>query len=513
MKVGSLFAEIGFKVDQSGLDTFSSALKAFQKTVRSGLKDLKEYARAAREVAQAMREVYSPTQVEARSRYRAETAHMRSQARVNNAWARRERSINIAGAADSYLKAQRAKFFEQDSNTRALNAQSRKRMLDQKGKGIIGVHTGRYSSGILSILKGIAGFNIGGIMGGLAGLAGASHPIVAAITAGVKILLSGIRWLGKTIREGMRVGLAYRDYMSFTGRGTQGIAGILAASLGTTSMRPADVMKDISDLETSYWDMWFGQGNPRAWQMAGMLPTGHGETDLKNILSFVYGASGQFQNRGLAKSLLKQFGLSEEYIQVIENLVRNNPNQTLKDLLSKTKEQITTIEHGNKILREYDERMNQIKLKITEAIIDSNLLDLLEKFADLISYIIDNISERLGLESNEKREKRRAKQGKAATLLEDVSYYADMWMGIPRLINSAFTGDWGSNSLMRHMLGTGPGTTNNITSNVTNNTTVASVDDAVDYNEKSRRTSLDNAWWGRNEYNSPDRTAIAYGET
>ena len=151
MKVGSLFAEIGFKVDQSGLEKFSNALKAFQKTIRDGLKDLKEYARVAREISQAMREAYIPNQSEARSRYKAETAHLRSQSRVNNAWAKKEKAISIAGTADSYLKTQRAKFFEQDSNTRAKNATARLWALDQKERGLVGTHTGKYSSGILGI--------------------------------------------------------------------------------------------------------------------------------------------------------------------------------------------------------------------------------------------------------------------------------------------------------------------------------------------------------------------------
>jgi len=513
MKVGSLFAEIGFKVDENGsLKKFSASMKAFQDTIRSGLNDLRAYAKAAREISQAMREAYVPNQVEARSRFRAETANMRSQARLNNAWARRNRSESISNAADSYLKAQRARFFEQDSNTRAKNAESRKRALDQKERGLVGTHTGKYSSNMLSVLRAIAGHSFGGFIGGLAGLAGAAHPIVMAITAGVKIITSAIRWLGKTIREGMQVGLAYRDYMSFTGRGTQGIAGILAASLGTTSMKPSDVMKDISDLETSFWDMWFGGGNPRAWQMAGMLPTGHGETDLKNILSFVYSASDKFQNRGLAKSLLKQFGLNEEYIQLIENLVKNNPNQTLTELLSKTKEQISIIEKGNKVLREYDERMNQIKLKITEAIINSNLLDLLEKFADILAKIIEKVPSALGFETKEARQERREKKGKAESFLEDALYYANPILGSTRLFASAMSGDWGSNSLLRYVMGTNNNTTNNITSNVTNNTTVSSVDEAVKYNEESRQTSMNMAWWGRNLYNSSDRTATSTGE-
>lgn len=484
MKVGSLFAEIGFKVDESGLEKFSNALKVFQKTIRDGLKDLKSYAKAAREISQAMREAYVPTASESRSRYRAQTAHMRSQARVNNAWARRERMANIAGAADSYLKAQRARFFEQDSNTRALNAQSRKRALDQKENGLIGTHSGKYSAGIIGILRGIAGLNIGGLLGGIAGVAGASHPIVMAITLGVKAIISAIGLVVRTIREGVRTAMAYRDYMAFTGRTTHGISGLLSSSLNTTSMRPEDVMKDVAGLEKQYWDMWFGQGNPRFWQMIGRLPTGNGEKDIMTILSSVWNLSGGLKNRGLARSLLGQSGLSEDYIPLMEDLMKENPSETIKELFERTRDQIKALEEGNKKLREWDRVWQEFKVEIARTLLDAGINDLLKELVELLRDIVAWI-----------REKSKSKHP-VASMAWDIVKNAPTVNPVLSALES-----------IKDFI-VGGGTTNNINTTVNNEVTVASTDDAVEYTTQSQYKSMADAWWN---FNSADRTAPATG--
>ena len=391
MKVGSLFAEIGFKVDQSGLDNFTKALKTFQKTVKDGLKDLKEYAKAAREISQAMRDAYMPTEKERQQRYRATTRFINANARKTNASAKYDTAVIRQMTARSFLDAVRAKFFEQDSNTRASNARSRERTLDLKERGLIGTHTGRYSKGLVQILRGIFGAQVGGIAGGIVGLAGAAHPIVAAIAIGVKAIVFAINMVMKTIREGVRTAMGYRDYMAFTGRSTHGIAGMMAAALNTTNMTPEDVMKDVAGFEKQYWDMFFGGGNPRAWQMAGILPTGNGEKDMKNILSFVWGASGGLQNRGLARSLLGQFGLKEDYIVLLEELKKRFPKAGMEEIFARSREDIAKQEEMNKTLREWDRTWKELKVELARIFIDLGvgqlLRDLVECLRDLVAWL------------------------------------------------------------------------------------------------------------------------------
>ena len=369
MKVGSLFAEIGFKVDKNGLDTFTNAMKSFQRTVRSGLKDLREYAKVAREISYAARNMYIPTQQEARSRYRANTAYIRSTARQNNAWARQTRASSNLDVAKAELLFKRAKTWERDSETRAKNADSRARTVDQRERGIISSARSRsgYTRVLSALAGGAGGGGLGSTIGALMGVIGG--PIGAAIALGVRAIVGAIMQVVRTVREGVRIVMAYRDYRSFTGRSTRSLYRMMGAALSTTSMSPEDIMRDAMGLEKSYWDMFFGGGNPRAWQMMGILPTGRGDIDLRNILASVYGATGGFQNRGMARSLLGQFGLNEEYIQLWEAFVRQNPEETFENLFRLFDEQVRNMEEANKTLKEFDEIIKNLKVVLASIIV------------------------------------------------------------------------------------------------------------------------------------------------
>lgn len=469
MKVGSLFAEIGFKVDQKGIESFSNAMKAFQKTVKDGLKDLREYARAAREISQAMREAYVPTQKERQQRYRANTRYISASARKTNSDSRYENAVVRQMNARALLDLERAKFFEQDSKTRASNAKSRERQLDLKEKGLIGTHTGKYSAGIIQILRGILGFNVAGIAGGVAGMAGFAHPIVSAIAIGVKAIVGAIQTVMKTVREGIRYGMAYRDYMAFTGRSTSGISKLLAASLNTTNLTPEDIMKDVAGFEKEYWNMFFGGGNPRAWQMMGILPTGIGEVDIKNILASIYSTTGGFENRGLARSLLSQFGLSEEYITLIEELVRQNPEQTFDELFSRTKEQINLIEEGNKTLREYDREWQELKIELAKTILDSGLINILKSLVRVLEELVLWLkSDKKILESMGIKETDSVSKIVGGSVLENL---------MPRIFEKPQV---------------------IINSEVNNSVTVDTPEEAADFTQETQKTTLNKAWWDNN---------------
>lgn len=353
MKVGSLFAEIGFKVDNSGLQQFSNALKSFQKQISSGLKDLRAYAKAAREISQAMRDAYIPTQKEAGARYRAETRRISSQARL------------------TYV---RAKQFVQDSNTRASNARSRERQvtLRERGGSARSWSSGENVVKALTMLSPKTLFSsIGTAIGGLFGASGAAigAHIGQLIDKVIGAIFRAATWLGKTILSGIRFGMAYRDYRNFTGRSTSGLGGLMARTFNTATMRPEDVLRDAARLETEYWDMILGGGNPAIYQLLGVHPTGRGETDMQNLLGAIGRVTGGFSNRSLARSLMRQSGFSEEYLNMM--LDEDSGQIDINRLLGRAREWET----ANKAIKEFQYSLKMIAGDIAKEFVSSGLLE------------------------------------------------------------------------------------------------------------------------------------------
>lgn len=296
MKVGSLFAEIGFKVDDKGLKKFSEAMDSFQKSVKAGLNDLKQYAKAAREISKAMREAYTPSRSDQTARYKAQTELIRAQARLANT---------------------RNALLPEQTRIRASNAQSRAKQVEMKEKGLIGTHNGKASrmlSRAVSIVGGLASGSMATVFGGLFGPFGAIIGKLADTI--VSAIWRATAWLSRSIVAGMKFGMAYRDYRNFTGRSTTGLSGLMAGTFNTANMRPEDILKDALGLETGFWEMMLGGGNPAAYQLLGVRPTGVGEIDLQNIIGSIREQTGNFENRGLARTLFKMFGLSEDYLNV-----------------------------------------------------------------------------------------------------------------------------------------------------------------------------------------------------
>lgn len=372
MKVGSLFAEIGFKIDESGLDKFSNALKSFQKTIKSGLKDLKEYAKAAKEISTSMRNAYMPTTEEARARYRAETRKLSAQARL----------ISI-----------KAKQYKQDSDTKAKNAESKAKQVAMKEKGINGishnVSMGKFSKS-LAFIASLLG---GKVFTAIGSLFHAPGMILGRIA---DTIVSGIwkaaTWLGKTFMQGIRLGLAYRDYRAFTGRSARGLSNLMYASLGTTNMRPEDIMRDAASMEKSYWDMFLGGGNPRAWQMIGLRPTGIGDVDLRNILGAISGI-GQ---KGLQRKMLEEFGLSEDYLILLEEFQKEDPTKHFEELMDMVQDSIDAYSEANKQIRLFGYQIDMAKASLVKALVESGLIDTLKKLGPMIDASLVRAFELLG---------------------------------------------------------------------------------------------------------------------
>ena len=478
--VADLVAKLGFKVDDSGFNKFKNSLQAFQSIVRDGIKDLREYAKEAQKISKAFQTAYLPTRKEAKERYIAVTEAIRLKA---------------------YAQKIRADLLPKSLDIRDRNATSRARQLDLKERGLDkGIRPS--SNALINILKNIAGFNVGGIAGGVASLAGISHPIVMAISLGVKAIVGALHLVMRTIRDGVKTAMGYRDYMAFTGRNTRRLSPLMAASLNTTNLTPEDIMKDAAGLEKQYWDMWFGGGNPRFWQMIGQLPTGNGEKDLQTILKSVYNLSGGFKNRGIARSLFGQAGLSEEYIPLIEDLRKNNPNMNAVELFAKTREEIAKLEEGNKTLREWDRTWKEIRVELAKAFIDSNfgevLKDLVKTLQELLGMLRDFLKWRKG-DSWGAKLYRSAKEAAGNALFPSpFTTIKEGW----NLLGSGY-------DFVKDLLGgiTGSGNTYNINQNQTNQVSVASTEEAADY--VNRTASGSDVWWHR--MNPAYRTAGATG--
>ena len=541
--VADLVAKLGFQVDSRGLDNFKKSLQSFQSVVRDGIKDLKEYAKQAEKISRIISNAYRPTQAEARDRYLAKTEAIRLNAKSSQMRAYmlkkvlsiRERTQAVRELQDATknralalsekisprniaLREETLKFKKDTApqtfalkefanRLKEIGLKLKEKSLslsEQKFEYKKEQDAQRLKSkgGIFGILKGIAGFSFGGVVGGLASLAGFSHPIVMAISLGVKAIVGAIHLVMKTIRDGVKTAMSYRDYRSFTGRNTRGLSALMAASFNTTNLTPEDVMHDAAGLEKQYWDMWFGGGNPRFWQMIGRLPTGNGEKDLQTIIESVFGLSGGFKNRGLARSLLSQAGVSEEYIPLIEDIIKNNPTLSPNELFSRTNEEINRLEEENKILREWDREWKELRVELAKLFIDSKFNEVLKELVDILREVVLNLRRFWGW-----------KQGDTtgAKIYREANKFAERlspW-GMLTGQNSIFKLGYDSIKGLIDLMNPNSSNTNNITTTVNNQVTVATPEEGADYVNNAGANAVDDVWWHR--MNPAYRTAGATG--
>lgn len=371
--VADLVAKLGFQVDTRGFDNFKKSLEAFQSIVRDGLKDLKEYAKQAERIGQAFKNTYLPSRQDADKRFKAETYAIRARA---------------------YAQRVRARYLPETLSVRRYNAEIRDRQTALKEAGITGGSGIKGGGALLSILGMLSGGVGGVISGGLTALGSAiGGPVGAAVALALSKLmgsllgglLKGLHWLWGQIKQGLSYAMAFRDYRSFTGRSSRGLNNLMGMTKYTTSMNPEDIMKDATRMGREYWDLWFGGGNPAIWQLLGILPTMNGETNLKNLLSGIYVASGGGKNRGLALSLLKQALLSEDYMNIFDNWEEYKAGGGSKSFLGYTDEQIKNLEEANKSLREFGQMLDQVRVYLVDSLLKSGIKDVLQ---DLANYLL-----------------------------------------------------------------------------------------------------------------------------
>lgn len=363
--VADLVAKLGFQVDTRGFDNFKKSLEAFQNIVRDGLKDLKEYARQAERISKAFKEAYLPSKQDADKRYRAEIYAMRAKA---------------------YAQRVRAKYLPETLAVRRYNASIRDRQTTLKEAGLSGA--GRGSNGALLSILGMLSGGIGGVIsGGLTALGSAiGGPVGAAVGIAISKLmgsvLRGILAVGRIIvnqmKQAIQYVMAFRDYRAFTGRSHQGLRGLMGMTKYSTNLGPEDVMKDAAAMGREYWDMWFGGGNPAIWQLLGVMPTMSGEANLKNMLGAIYQHTGGLKNRGLALSLLKQAGLSEDYMNILDRWETYRKSGGEGSFFDYSQEQIKKMEDANVALREFEFALNDARNEIVKVLLDAGLKEALQ---------------------------------------------------------------------------------------------------------------------------------------
>lgn len=368
--VADLVAKLGFQVDTRGFDNFKKSLEAFQSIIRDGLKDLKEYAKQAEKISKVMKEAYSPSKIDAAARYRAVTREINARARSLSIRARELPEMNV---------------------TRRMNAEARLRQVALKEAG---GGSGR-SSGISGAAKTVSAINSvlsGGIGGFLTAITTMINPLLGAITALGSKIVSGIMtaatWLWGQLKEGLRYAMAFRDYRTFTGKNTTQLRNLIGMAGATTSMTQQDVLKDATQIGQSYWDMWFGGGNPAAWQLLGIMPTGNGARDLNTIIKRIRGVAGE--NRGLALNLLKQFGLSEQYMTIMydrwEDYQRGAGEKNFVEFID---EELNTFSELNEKVRNFGFSLDRLRSEFVKWLNDTIGLDnILKTITDYLKGII-----------------------------------------------------------------------------------------------------------------------------
>lgn len=365
--VADLVAKLGFKVDDSGFNKFKNSLQAFQSIVREGIKDLKEYAKQAEKISKAFQNAYLPTRAQAEARFKADTYAIRARA---------------------YAQRVRARNLPETLAIRRMNAEIRDRQTTLKEAGLRGSGT-TGGNALLSV--------IGALSGGFSGLATAigsavAGPIGAAFGAVASKIVSGIvsaiGWLWGQIKSGLRYAMAFRDYRSFTGRSHNELRGLMGMAQRTTSMTPQDIIRDATQMGQQYWDMWFGGGNPAIWQTLGVMPTTNGKANLQNLLGAIYSHTGGLKNRGLALSLLKQAGLSEDYMNILDHWQEYVAGGGEKDFAGYTDEEIRNLEEANKSLRKFSDSLDNVRVYFVDALLKSGLQDALKSIANYLLGII-----------------------------------------------------------------------------------------------------------------------------
>lgn len=369
MKVSELFAEIGFKVDTRGLADFSNSMKSIKETIKDCVSGLKEFAKAAEQINKAVekiRSAYVPTQKEAAQRYRAETYYFRSAGKELRGRAAMEKGKGALFQVNSDFREQQEERLARQSQT------NRERLELQKLNYELNKAKFEYRKEHQTDVSGSV--TIGTIIGNI---------VAKAITGLLSQLKGWIMGALSFIKDTIRAAMAYRDYRTFTGRSVSELSGLMGMTAYTTSMTPQDILKDAQGFQKQYWDMWFGKASPEAWMRLGIMPTGNGAQDLRNVLRAIYNFTNKGTNTGMAASLLSTFGLDEQYMNIFKAMREGRKNEFLV-----MDEQIDKFEQANNSLNEFSLAIDEVKRMFVETLLKSGLKEMLNYLVETLKIIV-----------------------------------------------------------------------------------------------------------------------------
>jgi len=375
--VADLVAKLGFEVDTTGFDNFKNALDSFQSMVRSSLSGLKEYAKQAEKISNAFKKTYLPTRKEAKERYVAETEAIR---------------------AKTYAQFMRASFLPKALEIRDRNATSREKQIKLKERreesgdfsskqfGLLAaIHKLSGSDGLLGQLMGTIGGFVGRIAGPIGKIIGDT---VGRIVGNTLTKVGG--FIINQIRQAAKYMMSFVDYRRFTGRSVTGLSGLMGMTKHTADLTPQDVLKDAQRMGQEYWDLWFGGGNPRFWQLLSLRPTMNGEQNIKNVLDRVYKMSGGMktpQGRGLALKLLRE-GQMEQYMPILEKWSEYKESGEYDSLFDFSEEQLRIMEETNRALREFGQTLDNVRAYFVSSLMESGLKESLQSIAHYIMGLV-----------------------------------------------------------------------------------------------------------------------------
>ena len=192
------------------------------------------------------------------------------------------------------------------------------------------------------------------------------------------------------------------------------------------------------------------------------------------------------KNRGVARSLLGQAGLSEEYIPLMEDLMKNNPDMSPNELFSRTREQIKQQEEGNKTLREIERTWLEFKVELARSLLEVGIGDILKSISDSLRELVDLMRGYKDWSDGD------STSAQVWRFFKGTWKYGNPITG-PGNIAEAIT------EAIKNISNTESGNvTNNIYSTNNNALTVSSTQEAADYVQEQENNSLTAQYWNLN---------------
>lgn len=376
MKVSELFAEIGFKVDTSGLSGFTKEMSQLQKIIKSSVSGLKEFANVAQQVSKAIRDIRLANAIsdkEFASRYRAETYLIRSQGK------------RLRGLGD-YDGGRGAYWFERSKTVEAAEGRLqrslalREKMYEDRKSG----------AGFGSLFKKAIGGN--------------ANSFIAAVLA-FKGAVDSFGFITKRIGESVERAFNFRNVQYASDLNPDYIKRVqFQIGRGGTGLSSRQVAEDLAAFNQQLVALRYGRGNYEPFAMLGVQTYGKStEQVVEQLKQAIKGVSND-----VAKSFLSQIGLSHpDWIRYLRGELGGvSGSGTLAGMLSPTAgERYSTSLLGvswnnfKGALSDLIDRLTATVAPLLSAILDvaSGVLDALNLLFESVSHIFEAIAFDVGV--------------------------------------------------------------------------------------------------------------------